>query len=210
MSAPQTDGNQSVDIRKGNSCLLSVTGRHFMVEITEVGEDSMRVSFPGIDYPVEGMNVELEFHDETGFVYYRVEVLEGPWDGEGVLVTRPREAKRNQHRDAFRVPTDLTVQVRDHVHVRKYDADLLDLSSGGSLLQTEAPFDFNTTINISLSLPGESTHEVTAHVVHVVEQDRTKRGPARIYGVKFIGTPPETCHAISRYVWTRLRELYPA
>ena len=209
MTKSSTETNKGPDIKKGNSCLLSVTGRHFMVEILDVKNDTICVSFPGLDYPVEGMWIEMEFHDKSGFSYYRVKVLKGPGEGDGLTLERPREPRRNQHRDSFRVPTDLTVQVRDQIHIRKYDAALLDLSSGGALIQTDAPFDFNTTVEISLSLPGETAHNVLAQVVHMVEHNKTKRGPVRVYGIKLIGIQPEALISISRYVWNRLRDLYP-
>ena len=210
MMTPSDSSKNAPDIKIGNQCLLSVTGRHFMAEILDVSADTICVSFPGIDYPVEGMYLEMEFHDKTGFSYYRVKVLRGPWEGNGMLLERPSEPKRNQHRDSFRVATDLTVQVRDQIHIRKYDAALLDLSSGGALLQTEAPFDFNTSVEISLSLPGETNHSVLGQVVHMVEQDINKRGPMRVYGIRFVGLQPEACKSISHYVWIRLRELYPS
>jgi len=197
------------DIRKGNRCLVSLMGRHFMVEVVEVEKDTISVTFPGCDYPPDGVFVHLEFHDPEGFTHYHTEVVRGPQSREDLLVlSKPGEPKRNVHRDTFRVPTDLTVQVRDQVHVRKYDALLLDISAGGCLLQTDAPFDFDTSIEITLSLPGEATHTILGQIIHIAETGSRHDGPSRVFGVKFVGVPSDAASSIGRYVWLRLRDLY--
>jgi c-di-GMP-binding flagellar brake protein YcgR len=209
---PSTAADQAaVDIVEGNRCLLSFMGQHFMVDLVEVGEDSIRVTFPGRDYPVAGMPVDLEFHDKGGFNCYRSEVLEGPErTGTGIVLRRPTEPRRTQHRDTCRVPTDLTVQVKDHIHIRRYDADLVNLSAGGALIMTQAPFDFTTTVELALSLPGEPRHEMLCSVVHMNEaaSGRTGDAPKNLFGLRFISPEPDVSRSITRYIWQRLRELY--
>lgn len=199
-------------IRKGESCLLSVMDEHFLVKILEVGESHVRVTFPGRDYPVEGMQVYLEFHDESGFDCYPVAVIAGPNGGDdSVTLQRPTKHRRTQHRLSCRIPTDLTVQIKDQVHVRKYDAAVLNLSSGGALIRTSAPFDFSTTVEIRFSLPGEPQHPTLGQIVHVAATDDPQRHPSsRLLGVRFLDPDPALIDSINRYVTTRLRDLYPA
>ena len=200
------------DIREGSSCLLSVMSQYFMVDLVAVGEETIRVSFPGRDYPIEGMAVDLEFHDSNGFNSYRTHVVLGPDKAVGsIVLARPAEPIRNQHRDSCRVPTDLTVQVKDQIHLRRYDAPLVNLSAGGALLGTDAPFDFSTTVEIALSLPGEATHTVLGHVVHIAEPPPEAHGQGgRLVGVRFVGLDPSVTRSLTRFIWQRLRELYAA
>jgi len=196
------------DVKAGASCLLSVMGQHFMVDIVDVSEEGIRVTFPGHDYPVEGMVVDLEFHDTEGFNHYRTRVTKGPAGKEhGILLRPTKAAGRTQHRDSCRVPTDLTVQVRDQVHVRRYDAALRNLSAGGALLQTRAPFEFDTTLEMTLSLPGEPTHTILAQVLHtnVVPDSASEE---TLFGVRFVSVDPAVHRSLTRYIWKRLRELY--
>ncbi|MBI4557077.1 MAG: PilZ domain-containing protein [Candidatus Hydrogenedentes bacterium] len=204
-------GDQSAldDLRKGNRCLLNVMGQHFLVQITDVGAETMKVTFPGTDYPVSGMRVALEFHDELGYTYYLSHVKEGPrTKGEGIVLQKPLDLRRNRHRHSVRVPTDLMVQVKDQIHLRKYDAALLDLSGGGTLIATNAPFDFNTTVELSLSLPGEPTHQIIAQVVHAAEAPEARWGLNRLLGLRFVGLEPAVTRSIGHYIGRRLRELY--
>ncbi|MCL4691659.1 MAG: PilZ domain-containing protein [Candidatus Hydrogenedentes bacterium] len=210
MSASKSGKPVKMEMRAGSSCLLNVLGQYILVDLLEVGEETIRVSFPAKDYPVAGMVVHLDFHDAEGFDSYEAEVLEGPARADsGLVLSRPLESRRTQHRDACRVPTDLTVQIKDQVHVRRYDASLLNLSAGGALIETDAPFDFSTTLELTLSLPGESLLRVLGQVVHISDEAKRKEPGSRLLGVRFVSLDPEARQTVSRYAWYRLRELYP-
>ena len=208
MSEPPA--KEPVKIAKGSECLLNFVGRHFKSKILEVGPETFRVTFPGRDYPVPGLNIVLEFHDDSGFYYIPTRVVEGPQQQPGgITLRRDAEVKRSTHRDSFRVMTDLTVRIRDHVHVRRYDAALVNLSAGGALLLTDGPFNFNSTVELTLSLPGEPLHTLLAQVVHISTCPTCGNEQLHNFGVKFIGMDPEIERAITRYVFGRLPELYP-
>lgn len=202
--------DKPLEIKKNRECLLNFVGRHFKSKILEVTPDLLRVTFPGRDYPIPGLNMVLEFHDDEGFYYIPVSVIEGPQNTPGAITLRvDGEVKRSTHRDSFRVATDLTVRVRDHIHVRRYDAALVNLSAGGALLRSDAPFDFSSTLELTISLPGEPLYTLLGQVLHVAEcQDPGTQNP-RLYGIKFIGGDPEIERAITRYIFTRLPDLYP-
>lgn len=199
------------DLKPGNQCLLHVLNQHFLVEITEVSERSVRVSFPGMDYPVDGMLVNLEFHDKEGFNSYDAVVMEGPRIQTGtILLRRPTQSTRAQHRNSCRVATDLTVQVKDQIHIRRFDASLINLSAGGALLETAAEFDPDTTLEMTLSLPGEPTHTVLSQILHVNDMGSRHGERSRVYGIRFISPDAPVVRSITDYIWHRLRELYPA
>jgi hypothetical protein len=202
--------SQRNDIRVGNQCLLKVMNQHFMVEILRVDGTAIETSFPGSDYPIAGMGVDLQFHDKHGFNSYQTTVFEGPQQtGNTLLLNAQVRSSRAQHRDSCRVPTDLTVQAKDQVHVRRYDAALRNLSAGGALLETIGPFELGTTLEITLSLPGEPTHGVLGRVVHASNDARRKEGGARLLGVRFVSPDAHVVQSIVRYIWNRLRDLYP-
>lgn len=198
------------DIRKDNECLINLMGQHFLSRILDVSEDRLTISFPAKDYPASGMHLELQFHDDEGFNCYQSQVVAGPLKHPGrVVIKRPKTMDRQRHRDNCRVSTDLTVQVREESHVRKYDAALINLSSGGALLETDAPVDFNSSIELALSVPGDKIRTIKGHVIHV-ERPKLSQGNGRsTVGVRFVDIDSETAKAITDYVWQRLRELYP-
>lgn len=208
---PVPSGAADPDLVAGNRCLVNVMGQHFMVDLIGVTEETLLISFPGSDYPVEGMRIDLEFHDTHGFNRYQSQVIQGPQEADGgVLLERPDRAHRTRHRDACRVPTDLTVQVKDKAHVRRYDAALINLSAQGALIETAAPFDFTTTIEMTVSLPGEATHRIPGAIVHIGNTTRRRafEDERRRVGVRFLDIDAETSQSLTRYIWKRLRDLY--
>jgi hypothetical protein len=205
----RSTGGDPTDIQAGNRCMLSVGGRQFLVEILELQADTMHVSFPLGNFPLGGMRVELEFHDMSGYTQYDTVVVSGPSKvDDGIILGRPMASRRNQHRSSLRVPTDLTAQAKDQVHVRRYDAAVLDISEGGLLIRSEAPFDMETTIEVTLSLPGESVHVFLGQVVHMNQIEIDSGEEMRLFGMRFLTTDPQAAQALKRYIQQRLKELH--
>lgn len=210
-SQNETVAGGAVQLSVGVECLLNVTGRHFLVKVLETENDVIRVSFPGKDYPIEGMRGEVEFHDGEGFFFYPIEVVNGPMHkGSGIAFRCIDGLKRNKHRDACRVPTDLTVQVRDESHARRYNADLINISAGGAFIRTEAPFDFSTVVELALSLPGEASHSLRCQVVDLLPGVENARPAGSRYCLRFVDPDAEAERCITQYVWERLRHLFPS
>jgi Tfp pilus assembly protein PilZ len=169
-------------------------GQFFLVELTEVNESIVRVTFPARDYPVDGMAVSLDFHDADGFNSYTTVVVQGPIQSAGELVLkRPDQFHRTQHRQTARVPTDLAAQVKDQIHVRRYNAALLNVSGGGALIECEAPFEIGSTVEITLSLPGEPLLQILGKVAHATDSARPGKTGIRAFGVNFVGLSPGVC-----------------
>jgi Tfp pilus assembly protein PilZ len=199
------------DLQPGRPCLLKTMDRYFLVHILAVEDESIRTTCPGQDYPVEDMPVTLEFHDESGFNIYEAAVKEGPSPQRHELaLTPPVSANRSHHRSSCRVETDLTVQVRDQVRVRRYDAALRNLSGGGALIETSAPFSLGTTIEMTLSLPNEPTLVLLGRTLHVNRPASARSTASHLFGIEFINPEPGARKAITRFIWARLKELYPA
>jgi Tfp pilus assembly protein PilZ len=195
-------------LRAGNSCLLSVSGRHFLVQITEASEETIETSFPVRNYLVEGMSVDLEFHEDAGYLQCSTRVVRGPEDCEpGLVLRRPERLHWNVHRDANRIATDLTVQIRDAAHPRRYDASVLNLSAGGALIQTRAPLSVCAALELTLSLPGEPRHVLAAQVIHTGEPDTRVCGSGEhLFGVRFIDVSEGARQSINTYIAQRLMQ----
>lgn len=197
------------ELQAGEHCLLRVMNRHFWVRVETVYDSGLRTTFPGTDYPVPGMMVELEIHEESGYTAFVTEVLAGPFEtGGGLLLKTPAEGLFHQHRGSIRVSTDLTAQIRDQVHVRHYSADLVNLSGGGALMRTNAPLEMGTTVEVTLSLPGEQRSLVLGVVRHVHDAPGNRPGD-RMIGVNFLPLDPGAARSVARFIYQRLVELAP-
>jgi len=193
----------------GNRAMLILYGRRFLVSITEAGDEQVRVTFPGEDYPLDGTRVELEFHDLDGFTQYDCEVLEPPREpGDGLLLSRPPEAMRNAHRRSWRVPADFDALIKSHIHPRRHESPVVNISAGGMLVRTYATVDLDDNVEVGFTLPSGGHELLTGRVVHIHRTEGAADQPAFV-GIKFLTPDAASIRAIEHYLWERLRAAGP-
>lgn len=195
----------------GARCLVEVLDRRYLSTVINVTKDRLRLSFPTVDFPVDGMMVTLEFHDDQGYTRCETEVVEGAREvGDGLLVKKPSNEFRSWHRSAWRIPGDFTVQLKGHVHPRRYEAPVINVSIGGVLVKTHAELELGDNVDIKTKLPA-STVELTllGKVVHCVSEEKGA-DVGRLVGVRFISPEAAQVDEIRSYIRRRVRTLYPA
>lgn len=209
MTEPSAAEDVVDQIKVGNRALLLLLGQRFLVGILEVTPTTLRVSFPTVHFPLEGMRVQLEFHDEEGYTAYETEVLESPKDvGDGLLLARSESPIRNQHRTNWRIPAALQVAIREHAHPRTYNGHARNVSAGGMLVESDVALRAGDAVDLSFELPTGREIKTVAEVISTAAcPERTSN--AHLYGFRFIGLDPADVRALSQYIWHRLRELYP-
>lgn len=203
-------GTRQSQFAAGNQCFLNVMGEHFLVDVLEVNEDVIHVSFPARDYPVEGMRVDLEVHNDTGFCRYPAVVMESPehTEAKGLMLKIAKQPQFARHRGTCRVPTDLTVQVKAAGHPRRHNAELVNLSSGGAGICCSAPLATGADVDIEISLPGERLHSLCGTVLH--ERPADACGNVKHFGVRFREAEAVVTDALARFIGKRVHELYPS
>jgi len=194
---------------EGNRCLLILMGQRYLVTILHVTESKVRVSFPVQDFPLEGMYLNVEFHDDLGYASYESEVLDGPkGPGDGLVLARPPDAQRNRHRSSWRVPADFKATLKDHVHPRRRECAVVNISAGGLLLHTDADLEVGDNVDLAFHLPEGGAHEALGQVMHVYVPGEMHQ-ESELVGVRFVSPDPGTHRAITQYIWRRLRQLHP-
>ena len=196
-------------ILAGTRGKLNVMGKRFGVEVLDVSDHGIRVSFPFSDWPANGMAVELDLPSDEGFVRYRATAAYEPETSyvaglvlHDLVRCEPDVAQRGH----CRVPTDLTVQVKEGLHPRRFDALVVNLSQGGALLQSELTAQPGHVVNIDLSLPCHAVESIPARVVHVGHEENAS--DTQLLGVRFERHDPDTAHAISDYIEYRLQAIF--
>lgn len=207
--APQNDRNDTAQhFQVGSRCLLTVLDQRFLVGVLHATVESLRTSFPLRGFPPEGTRVELEFHDELSYTSYEATVLKAPTDiGDGLLLSRPPAANPTTHRTDWRVPADFEVRFKGHVHPRRYTAPVIDISGGGLLMLTAAALSIGDNLELTLPIAGITDEILTARVVHVGAGQADQEGVQ--VGLELVSPDPVITGALSRYIWQRLRALYP-
>jgi len=207
----ETSGRMKNDpFQEGTQCLLALMGQRCLVSILSVTQETIRTSFPVSDIPLEGMMVELEFHDQQGYANFETLVLAGPKQvGDGLLLERPQNIGQARHRGAWRVPTDLKASVKPHVHPRRHQVPVVNLSAGGMLVRLSAAMQLGENVDIVMEIPGEDVESpLLGEVAHVSEAAGPDESTALV-GIRFVALDPVSAKSISNYVWRRMRALYP-
>ena len=201
----------ATDIALGKELLMTVAGRNFLVEVVDVRSDSIRVTFPGIDYPVSGMQVELEMHEPAGFSYYQTTVKRGPLkENDGVVLEIPAPPRRSMHRDTFRVDTEMKGEVLGPGEDHWTSASVSNLSAGGAYFEVkDASYNEGETVDLALFLPGDNRRTVQAQILHAVEPREENGVFYYAYGTRFTGYEPGAGREITQYIEGLLLDLYP-
>ena len=196
-------------LKKGNEAYLRLMGRRFLVEVLAVANDTISISFPGGNYPIEGLGVTLEFHEPNGVVSYHTQVIAGPrGEGEGMVLQRAVSVTRMQHRRAWRVPVNVKMSLRKRGQRLPRKVLVIDISAEGVLIETNAPLAFEDLTDLRLTLPKLPVHVVAARVVRLEPADPArKQGPR--FALLFVDVAPETRRLLTYYVWSQLRRRHP-
>jgi c-di-GMP-binding flagellar brake protein YcgR len=203
MITPAAEASQH--FRKGERCILLIMGERYLVTLLEVDEEKLRVTYPSAHFPVEGMYVILEFHDEEGFSTYESEVLETPKDyGDGLVLKRPHADVRASHRRTWRAPAGFNAEIKAHVHPKRQNVKVIDVSAGGMQIESGGDWGLGHNLDIEFDLPGRGHHKVLGVVAHILRREDTQR-----IGVRFINPEPETTHALVEYIWLQIHRTHP-
>jgi len=196
-------------ILAGSRGKLNVMGKRLGVEVLDVNDHGIRVSFPFSDCPPQGIPVELDIPSNHGYDRYRAIVAHEPETAyaAGLLLNDPTRCEPEvAQRGHCRVPTDLTVQVREAPHPRRYDAFVLNLSTGGALLQSELSASPGHELAIDLSLPCHGVESIPARVVYAAPEGESL--DRHLLGVRFENQNLDTATAISEYIDHCLQTIY--
>lgn len=195
---------------EGKAGILVLRGKRFLCEIAEIDGDLVRLRFPLVDIPIEGMAAVLEFYDETGCTCFSACVVEVPEDETGRLVLRySLGGARAINRAWWRVPGDFAVQIKHHVHPWQAWAPVNDIGLGGMQIETAMDLAEGDTLDVLFSLPGTTAIEkAMAEAAHVSPSVIDERGTRQI-GLRFLCLDARLRTQLKEYLKSRVRSLYP-
>lgn len=197
-------------LKPGTACLVKFAENTFLVEIAEVTDDTLRVTFYAYDFPVAGMLIDIEFHQPEGIIRYVTKVIEGPkTETDGILLEKPFAPKIVQHRATYRVPTDIPTTFIEDKGRRAENCTVVNLSTTGASLESRTPLSRGDFFALNLKI-NDQKHTLEGEVCHVAQYRRSDGAPIYVYGTRFTGYSPGAGIAVTNYVWDCLRELYPA
>ncbi len=198
-------GGEKVRIAPGARCIVTVNTLRYTAEVVASGHDTVGVICRGSEFVADaGDDADLEFLDARHRVVYHMQVVVAPSKpGEGMILQRAASAAYARRRRAWRVPLESPVVIHRDGASQSREGRVINLSTEGALVAVGAPVAVGEMLILYLSLPGEHEHAIAARVV------RHEEGDPPCYGVRFATVSPEARQALTRFMWARLRALYP-
>jgi c-di-GMP-binding flagellar brake protein YcgR len=89
---------------------------------------------------------------------------------------------------------------------RLHEAQLVDLSAEGALVETRSEFDSGEILNVSFTLPSQPTRALRARVIHYDAPTMLRSGKL---GLRFTEVPPDSRETLTIFLYREIRERYP-
>lgn len=198
-------GAEKLRIAPGARCIVTVGGVRYAAEVVASGHDTAGVICRESEFLADaGDDADLEFLDVQCRVVYHMQVVVAPSKpGDGMILQRAASAAYARRRRTWRVSLEAPVTISREGAGQSLECRVINLSTEGALLAAKAPIAIGEMITLYLALPGEAEHAIATRVL------RREEGEPPCYGVRFAAVSPEARHALTRFMWARLRALYP-
>ena len=179
------------------------------VEILAIAQDTVGVTYPYEPFPEAGVTIDLEFDNTRLRACYHEQVVVAPVDkGDGMILRRAPSQTYMERRRTWRVPLAAKTTLRRPNDLVAHDAVVVDLSTEGLLVESNAPFQVGDFVELALPLNGRSLEGVVGRIVRVTST-APSNPHAHGFGIWFLGLAPQTRKVLTLYMWRRLRELCP-
>lgn len=201
----------NLPLQKGSVGYLSAGTQRVPIEIADYTGKAVHIRF------LEGGLVGgspwcwLDFDVPGGLARFHTQVCAATYDiQDGLLLVRVHGLDRMGVREFARVPVNLPVDIHDS-QGRVHRAVLVNISSGGALLETEivadAEFRLRDEVTVKLPLPAK-IYTIGGQIVHV-EHVGVSTDHRRRYGVRFVEVDRPFLRDLFDYIWLRLTEMFP-
>jgi hypothetical protein len=196
-------------LEKGRRVQLGWGGKHWPVEILAAAEDTVGVTFPSGEPLGVGALVDIECRAVHGAaIYYMHVVIPPQTPGDGVILRRAASVTYIERRRTWRVPINAPIVFSRRAAPDLLQGHMIDLSAEGTMIETDAPLVNSEVLDLPIQ-SGESSGAVMSGRVVRIEHARPVHSDTARYGVWFTEGDPEARGALTRFLWARIRELYP-
>jgi len=184
---------------------LYADGNRVAVDVVDYCGKAVQIKFT--DKPLIGGSpwCWLDFDTPEGLARYYTQVCAATYDADdGLVLVRVPGLERNGLREFARVPASFKTVLKRPDGVLE-EAELINISSGGALVESRAALGFRGQVGLELSVPEKGAFSVGGQVVHVEEME----GDLRRYGIRFVEVDRTFLRGLFEYLWGRLKELFP-
>jgi hypothetical protein len=155
-------------------------------------------------FAVEGRGIVLEIDHESGYrtAYFTRLLTVAPDHNTELILLRSANLNCDELRAFLRVPTEILVAATPLDRPVGFDAKLLNISSGGALIQGDPPYELEYGEKLKLTMVSRPALQITGEVMHF---SKGTASPEQRFGVRFVDVEEDNVRALTWYVWQRVQ-----
>ncbi|NUM54216.1 MAG: PilZ domain-containing protein [Candidatus Hydrogenedentes bacterium] len=195
-----------VSFDKGKKCALRIDGKRYAAELLDVRDRVLRMRCLEDGFSMDSRGIVVELDGPQGIAAYFTRFLTSAPDNHTELVLlRSANLNCDELRSFLRVPTEIAVTVALEDSPAQFGAKLLNISSGGALMESDTLPEMEYGERIRLQIADEPAISVKGELVHF---SNGKPSSSLRIGVRFIDVDDASVRALTWFVWKRVKMFF--
>ena len=192
-----------VSFNKGMKCALRIDGKRFAAELVDARDRVLRLRCLEDGFFLRSRGIVVEFDSPKGTAAYFTRFLTSAPDCHTELILlRSANLNCDELRSFLRVPTEIAVSVTLEDSPAQFGAKLLNISSGGALLESGSLPEVEYGEHLKMQIAEDPAIAVEGELVHFLNGKSTSEPR---FGVRFTDVDDEDVRALTWFVWKRVK-----
>ena len=180
---------------KGTKCSLRIDGRRYPAELVDARDRVLRMQCLEDGFDMRSRNA----------AYFTRFLTAAPDDHKELILLRSANLNCDELRSFLRVPTEIAVTVTLEDSPAKFDARLLNISSGGALMESEMLPELEYGEKLQMQIVDDPGISVQSELIHF---SNGKSSSSIRVGVRFIDVDDASVRALTWFVWKRVKMFF--
>lgn len=195
-----------VPFNKGTKCSLRIDGRRYPAELVDARDRVLRMQCLEDGFDMQSRGVVVEFEGNGGNAAYFTRFLTAaPDDHTELILLRSANLNCDELRSFLRVPTEIPVSATLEGSPAKFDARLINISSGGALMESDKLPELEYGEKLQLQIVDDPGISVQGELIHF---SNGKPSSNLRVGVRFIDVDDANVRALTWFVWKRVKMFF--
>ena len=192
-----------VSFNKGMKCALRIDGKRFPAELVDARERVLRLRCLEDGFSMDSRGIVVEFEGPKGTAAFFTRFLTSAPDCHTELILlRSANLNCDELRSFLRVPTEIGVSVTLEDSPAQFAAKLLNISSGGALMESGSMPEVEYGERIKVQITEDPAIAVQGEIIHFSD-GKTSTDPR--FGVRFMDVDDNSVRALTWFVWKRVK-----
>ncbi|MCC6154278.1 MAG: PilZ domain-containing protein [Candidatus Hydrogenedentes bacterium] len=185
---------------------MRIDGKRYPAELVDSRDRVLRMQCLEDGFDMQSRGIVVEFEGSGGKAAYFTRFLTAaPDDHTELILLRSANLNCDELRSFLRVPTEIAVTVTLEDSPAKFDAKLLNISSGGALIESDSLPELEYGEKLQLQIVDDPRISARSELMHFSNGKPSSN--VRV-GVRFIDVDDASVRALTWFVWKRVKMFF--